>query len=395
MAKKENLIKKMIKRKLKKKILAFLLSSTGLAIGTTAVVFIAFFGALIYMTEDSNSNSNAILNGVPSEYIEYYNEASTLTGIPNWVLAGITKQESNFRNIASSDGAYGVMQQQRYDFDGSDIYKYYLDLGLGDLYRSIGYEFETVDEIWEVFLNDIRLQIITGAYETRHYANYVLYKKNIAETLDYNSTENMKLIDWNADENDPNFREILRRIFACYNGGPSYGMKVDLDNAQNNYPNNVFKYAIEFRNSGLVNSGGGAIGDNETIETAINAGMQWVGKSPYVWGGGRNQADVDAGRFDCSSFVHYCYASAGIQLGDRASAVTFSMVNMGKGVSPSEMKRGDLIFFDTYTKNGHIAIYLGNGEFLHDGTTHGVWINNLNEPYWTRTFNGNVRRIIE
>ncbi|WP_283685297.1 NlpC/P60 family protein, partial [Clostridium perfringens] len=56
---------------------------------------------------------------------------------------------------------------------------------------------------------------------------------------------------------------------------------------------------------------------------------------------------------------------------------------------------GDLIFFDTYTKNGHIAIYLGNGEFLHDGTTHGVWINNLNEPYWTRTFNGNVRRIIE
>ncbi|XZH89600.1 NlpC/P60 family protein [Clostridium perfringens] len=394
MAKKENLIKKMIKRKLKKKILAFLLSSTGLAIGTTAVVFIAFFGALIYMTEDSN-NSNAILNGVPSEYIEYYNEASTLTGIPNWVLAGITKQESNFRNIASSDGAYGVMQQQRYDFDGSDIYKYYLDLGLGDLYRSIGYEFETVDEIWEVFLNDIRLQIITGAYETRHYANYVLYKKNIAETLDYNSTENMKLIDWNADENDPTFREILRRIFACYNGGPGYGMKVDLDNAQNNYPNKVFKYAIEFRNSGLVNSGGGAIGDNETIETAINTGMQWVGKSPYVWGGGRNQADVDAGRFDCSSFVHYCYASAGIQLGDRASAVTFSMVNMGKGVSPSEMKRGDLIFFDTYTKNGHIAIYLGNGEFLHDGTTHGVWINNLNEPYWTRTFNGNVRRIIE
>lgn len=394
MAKKENLIKKMLKRKMKKKILAFLLSSTGLAIGTTAVVFIAFFGALIYMTEDSN-NSNAILNGVPSEYIEYYNEASTLTGIPNWVLAGITKQESNFRNIASSDGAYGVMQQQRYDFDGSDIYKYYLDLGLGDLYRSLGYEFNSVDEIWEVFLNDVRLQIVTGAYETRHYANYVLYKKNIVETLDYNSTENMKLIDWNADENDPNFREILRRIFACYNGGPGYGMKVDLDNAQNNYPNNVFKYAIEFRNSGLVNSGGGAIGDNETIETAINAGMQWVGKSPYVWGGGRTQADVDAGRFDCSSFVHYCYASAGIELGDRASVVTFSLVKMGKAVEPSEMKRGDLIFFDTYTTDGHIGIYLGNGEFLHDGTTHGVWINSLNEPYWTRTFNGKVRRIIE
>ena len=365
------------------------------------IIFTLLLGSmtmvLFHLKKSSNSNGNINTDigalGVPADFIPYYEEASKLTGIPNWVLAAITKQESNFRNIASPDGAYGVMQQQRYDFDGSDIYKYYLDLGLGDLYRSLGYEFNSVDEIWNIFLKDIRLQIITGAYETRHYANYVLWRKKIVPTLNYNSTENMKLIDWNADENDPTFREILRRIFACYNGGPGYGMSVNLDNAQNNYPNNVFKYALEFRNTGLT--GGGIAGDNKTIENAINAGMKWVGKSPYVWGGGRTQADVDAGRFDCSSFVHYCYASAGIQLGDRASAVTFSMVNMGKGVNPSEMKRGDLIFFDTYTKNGHIAIYLGNGEFLHDGTTHGVWINSLNEPYWTRTFNGNVRRIIE
>ncbi|PWW90792.1 NlpC/P60 family protein [Clostridium perfringens] len=364
------------------------------------IIFTLLLGSItmiIFQTKKSNSNGNINADlsalGVPMEFIPYYEEASKLTGIPNWVLAAITKQESNFRNIASSDGAYGVMQQQRYDFDGSDIYKYYLDLGLGDLYRSIGYSYNSVDEIWNVFLKDIRLQIITGAYETKHYANYVLWRKKLVPTLNYNSVENMALINWNADENDPTFRELLRRIFACYNGGPSYGMNVNLDTAQNNYPNNVFKYAMEFRNAGLI--GGGIAGDNGTIENAINAGMKWVGKSPYVWGGGRNQSDIDAGRFDCSSFVHYCYASAGIQLGDRASAVTFSMVNMGKGVKPSEMKRGDLIFFDTYTKNGHIAIYLGNGEFLHDGTTHGVWINNLNEPYWTRTFNGNVRRIIE
>lgn len=383
------------KQILKKIFKYFFLSGTSFFI-----IFTLLLGSItmiIFQTKKSNSNGNINADlsalGVPMEFIPYYEEASKLTGIPNWVLAAITKQESNFRNIASHDGAYGVMQQQRYDFDGSDIYKYYLDLGLGDLYRSIGYEFSSVDEIWEVFLKDIRLQIITGAYETKHYANYVLWRKKIVPTLNYNSVENMELIDWNADENDPTFREILRRIFACYNGGPSYGMNVNLDTAQNNYPNNVFKYAMEFRNAGLT--GGGIVGDNETIETAINAGMKWVGKSPYVWGGGRNQSDIDAGRFDCSSFVHYCYASAGIQLGDRASAVTFSMVNMGKGVKPSEMKRGDLIFFDTYTKNGHIAIYLGNGEFLHDGTTHGVWINNLNEPYWTRTFNGNVRRIIE
>lgn len=373
----------------------FFLSGTSFLIIFT--LLIGSITMIIFQTKKSTSNGNLNADlsalGVPIEFIPYYEEASKLTGIPNWVLAAITKQESNFRNIASSDGAYGVMQQQRYDFDGSDIYKYYLDLGLGDLYKSIGYSYSSVDEIWNVFLKDIRLQIITGAYETKHYANYVLYKKKLVPTLNYNSVENMALINWNADENDPTFRELLRRIFACYNGGPGYGMNVNLDTAQNNYPNNVFKYAMEFRNAGLT--GSGFAGDNETIEKAIEAGMKWVGKSPYVWGGGRTQADVDAGRFDCSSFVHYCYASAGIQLGDRANAVTFSLVTMGKGVSPSEMKRGDIIFFNTYTYNGHIAIYLGDGKFLHDGSTKGVWINSLNEPYWAKAFNGNVRRIIE
>ena len=364
------------------------------------IIFTLLLGSITMMIfqvkkSNSNGNINADLSalGVPTEFVQYFNEASDLIGIPNWVLAGIAKQESNFNPNDEYGGAYGIMQQQRYDFDGSDIYKYYLDLGLGNIYRQLGYSFNSVDEIWNVFLKDVRLQIITGAYETRHYSNYVLYKKKLIPTLDYNSTENLKLINWNADENDSNFSEILKRIFACYNGGPSYGMNVNLDTAQNNYPNNVFKYAMEFRNAGLNNVG--IAGDNTTIENAINAGMKWVGKSPYVWGGGRTQADVDAGRFDCSSFVHYCYASTGIQLGDRGNAVTFSLVNMGKKIDPSDMKRGDIIFFNTYTYNGHIAIYLGDGKFLHDGSTKGVWINSLNEPYWEKAFNGNVRRIIE
>ncbi|MGU8770440.1 NlpC/P60 family protein [Clostridium perfringens] len=364
------------------------------------IIFTLLLGSITMMIfqvkkSNSNGNINADLSalGVPTEFVQYFNEASELIGIPNWVLAGIAKQESNFNPNDEYGGAYGIMQQQRYDFDGSYIYKYYLDLGLGNIYRQLGYSFNSVDEIWNVFLKDVRLQIITGAYETRHYANYVLYKKKLVPTLDYNSTENLKIINWNADENDSNFSEILKRIFACYNGGPSYGMNVNLDTAQNNYPNNVFKYAMEFRNAGLNNRE--IAGDNTTIENAINAGMKWVGKSPYVWGGGRTQEDIDAGRFDCSSFVHYCYSSAGINLGDRANAVTFSLVNMGKKINPSDMKRGDIIFFNTYTYNGHIAIYLGDGKFLHDGSTKGVWINSLLEPYWANAFNGNVRRIIE
>ena len=340
----------------------------------------------------SNGNGGMITDigvaGVPQEYVNYFNEASTIFNIPNWCLAAVAKQESNFNPNTSYGGAYGIMQIQKVDpSSGKDLWKYLIDMGLGEIYLANGYTFNDSEEMWNIFLNDPRAQIFAGAYEIRYYGNYVLYKQNKVPKLNYNNNENMDLVKWNSDENDSDFRETLRRIFACYNGGPSYGMKVDLDNAQFNYPNKVFQYAMEFRNAGLNQS------SNQIIETVIEAGMKWVGKSPYVWGGGRTEADVIAGRFDCSSFVHYCYASAGIQLGDRASVVTFSLVNMGKKVDASEMRRGDLIFFDTYTVDGHIGIYLGDNKFLHDGTSTGVTVSELS-GYYKDKFNGKVRRIV-
>lgn len=340
----------------------------------------------------SNGNGGMITDigvaGVPQEYVNYFNEASTIFNIPNWCLAAVAKQESNFNPNTSYGGAYGIMQIQKVDpSSGKDLWKYLIDMGLGEIYLANGYTFNDSEEMWNIFLNDPRAQIFAGAYEIRYYGNYVLYKQNKVPKLNYNNNENMDLVKWNSDENDSDFRETLRRIFACYNGGPSYGMKVDLDNAQFNYPNKVFQYAMEFRNAGLNQS------SNQIIETVIEAGMKWVGKSPYVWGGGRTEADVIAGRFDCSSFVYYCYASAGIQLGDRASVVTFSLVNMGQKVDASEMRRGDLIFFDTYTVDGHIGIYLGDNKFLHDGTSTGVTVSELS-GYYKDKFNGKVRRIV-
>lgn len=134
---------------------------------------------------------------------------------------------------------------------------------------------------------------------------------------------------------------------------------------------------------------------NEKIERAILTGMSIVGKSPYVWGGGRNTDDISKLKFDCSSFVHWCYANAGINLGEYTNVVTFSLVNMGKEVDAKYMKRGDLIFFDTEgVANNHVGIYLGDNKFLHDAEPNGVWINSL-EGYWKNAFNGRVRRIVE
>ena len=359
----------------------------------TLLLMTATISIIINQNSISNTGSGGMITdigvaGVPQEYVNYFNEASTIFNIPNWCLAAVAKQESNFNPNTSYGGAYGIMQIQKVDpSSGKDLWKYLIDMGLGEIYLANGYTFNDSEEMWNIFLNDPRAQIFAGAYEIRYYGNYVLYKQSKVPKLNYYNNENMDLVKWNSDENDSDFRETLRRIFACYNGGPSYGMKVDLDNAQFNYPNKVFQYAMEFRNAGLNQS------SNQIIETVIEAGMKWVGKSPYVWGGGRTEADVIAGRFDCSSFVHYCYASAGIQLGDRASVVTFSLVNMGQKVDASEMRRGDLIFFDTYTVDGHIGIYLGDNKFLHDGTSTGVTVSELS-GYYKDKFNGKVRRIV-
>ncbi|MGV1115352.1 bifunctional lysozyme/C40 family peptidase [Clostridium perfringens] len=383
-----------MKKKIIKKIILTIGVTNCLVIFLATVIMIGVIGIIGEGNKKSYSNITDIgAMGVSLEFVPYFNETSELVGIPNWVLCAIAKQESNFNPNDEYGGAYGIMQQQRYDFSGDDIFKYYMDYGLADLYRKVGYEFNSIDDMWSIFLKDARAQIIAGGFETMYYANYVLYRKGIINTQKFNNVENMKLIDWGASETDSNFRELLRRIFACYNGGQGYGMDVDLDKAQNNYPNSVFKYAMEFRNAGIT--GSGIKGDNETIEKAIEAGMKWVGKSPYVWGGGRNQADVDAGRFDCSSLVHYCYSNAGIQLGDRSSVTTWSLLELGRAVPPSEMKRGDLLFFDTAGRNGHVGIWLGDGKFLNDSSSKGVSIGDLNSPYWKSNFNGNIRRIIE
>ena len=162
-----------------------------------------------------------------------------------------------------------------------------------------------------------------------------------------------------------------------------------------NYANKLIKVINDYALNIYDMNGNDIVVGNDVIETAIAAGMKWVGKSPYVWGGGRNQSDVDAGRFDCSSLVHCCYASAGIQLGPRESVTTWSLINMGRTIPASEMKRGDLIFFDTAGVNGHVGIYLGDGTFLNDSSTQGVSIGDLNSAYWSKYFNGNVRRIVE
>ena len=140
-------------------------------------------------------------------------------------------------------------------------------------------------------------------------------------------------------------------------------------------------------------------GHNKKIEAAIAAGMKLVGKSKYNWGGGRTSYDIRRHSFDCSSFVHYMYAKAGVRLGVASGCTTYSLIHMGKAVSASHMKRGDIFFFDDKEegRNCHVALYLGNHLFIHDSPsadTGGVGVSSLQDPHWKSRFNYHVRRIV-
>lgn len=130
---------------------------------------------------------------------------------------------------------------------------------------------------------------------------------------------------------------------------------------------------------------------NEKINIVTTVGNRYIGNSVYVFGGGRNAYDVANGRFDCSGFVHWAFAQAGIKIG----ASTDSLKGSGRRVSTNEMRPGDLVFFNTYKTDGHVGIYLGGGKFIGSQSSTGVAIASMSSGYWAGTFNGRVVRIIE
>ncbi|MBT2637967.1 MULTISPECIES: peptidoglycan endopeptidase [unclassified Bacillus (in: firmicutes)] len=98
---------------------------------------------------------------------------------------------------------------------------------------------------------------------------------------------------------------------------------------------------------------------------------------PYVWAG-----STPAG-FDCSGYLNYVYSKAGISIPRTVSSIW----DATKSVSSPRV--GDLVFFETYKPGpSHAGIYLGNGKFIHSGSSRGVEISDMSNSYWKPRYLG-------
>jgi len=65
---------------------------------------------------------------------------------------------------------------------------------------------------------------------------------------------------------------------------------------------------------------------------------------------------------------------------------------MGEAVSRSELRAGDLVFFNTSGKGvSHVGIYVGDGKFAHASTSRGVISTSLSDSYYVNRYVGAKR----
>lgn len=160
------------------------------------------------------------------------------------------------------------------------------------------------------------------------------------------------------------------------------------------YKDAVLKYytgTITADGKPAASASGGSSGKSGV--KVIDAGKTLIGKTRYVFGGGRSQSDINAGRFDCSSFVRWAFEQVGMNVGPMSGVTTDTLKVKGTAVNPKDMKPGDVVFFDTYKKDGHVGIYVGDNKFLGCQGKTGVAIASMAKgTYFGDRFNGRVKR---
>ena len=110
----------------------------------------------------------------------------------------------------------------------------------------------------------------------------------------------------------------------------------------------------------------------------------WFG-TRYMMGG-----STKAG-IDCSALMQVFFASLyGIALPRTAR----EQYDFSRRISRTELKEGDLLFFNTHGGVSHVGMYLCNNRFVHASSSNGVTISDMFDPYYANRLIG-VGRVVE
>jgi len=85
---------------------------------------------------------------------------------------------------------------------------------------------------------------------------------------------------------------------------------------------------------------------------------------------------------DCSAFVQTIFLSAFAVTLPRMAKDQYKVT---RRISRTELKEGDLLFFNTRGGVSHVGIYLQNNKFVHASVS-GVMISDMFEPYYVKHF---------
>ena len=158
-------------------------------------------------------------------------------------------------------------------------------------------------------------------------------------------------------------------------GKTSGRQSAGINNYHNNRSSSVEKASdIQLKYAVLLNTEVELLQDNRLLEHVD----EWYG-TRYRYGGTTKSG------IDCSAFVQAVYLSAFALSLPRTAREQYRSSRI---ISATEMKTGDLVFFNTTGGISHVGIYLQNNKFIHASTSQGVTISDMFDPYYLRRFVG-------
>jgi len=122
-----------------------------------------------------------------------------------------------------------------------------------------------------------------------------------------------------------------------------------------------------------------AAAEAATGQQIVRTAKSYIGDFKYKYGA--EPWNTKYRYSDCSAFVQLVFNK---RHGYKLPRTSSQQAKVGKPVKKSNLRPGDLVFFDTKGngKINHVGIYIGNGNFIHSSPINRVGISALNKGYW-------------